>query len=111
MPSSGAIGGVLKLKGAKPTGIDKKAKKKKKAEETTKSNRDDTPTEENSEERPKEATSAVDQERERLASIQKTESERKFEETRRKRVSWAHTLLVSSIRLRMQMLMWLRFPA
>lgn len=86
MALSGSIGGALKLKGGKPTGIDKKAKKKKKPEEIKAIADDDAAVEQGLEVTPDDIKSAAKEQRERLANIQKTESEKRFEETRRKRV-------------------------
>jgi len=92
MAPSGSVGGALKLKGAKPTGIDKKAKKKKRVEVATESNRNESDVDNPHEERAEEVRGAAEEQRERLAKIQKTESERRFEETRRKRVRRRCTL-------------------
>lgn len=97
MPSSdytSAVGGGLRLKGAKDAGIDKKKKKKKRPATDTSRDVDTPPTESRDGEEASERriTKRVGSEEasgntERVSErTEKTEAEKKHEETRRKRV-------------------------
>lgn len=95
MPSSDytSAGGGLKLKGAKPTGIEKKRKKKSSSSKSTAaaaSSKDATPAKDDTA-NPETTTDLEQREKNKEESLVpddgKTEYERRHEETRRKRVS------------------------
>jgi len=95
MPSSDytSAGGGLKLKGAKPTGIEKKRKKKSSSSKSTTaaaSSKDATPAKDDTA-NPENTTDLEQREKNKEESLVpgdgKTEYERRHEETRRKRVS------------------------
>jgi protein FAM32A len=93
MPSSDytSAGGGLKLKGAKPTGIEKKRKKKSSSKSTTAApSNDPAPTKDDTA-NPQATTDLEQREKNKEQSLVpddgKTEYERRHEETRRKRVS------------------------
>ncbi|PNS16598.1 hypothetical protein CAC42_98 [Sphaceloma murrayae] len=92
MPSSdytSAVGGGLKLKGAKDAGIDKKKKKKKRTADATHDK--ETPTNESLESEKAQQSRVVSKSTDkspvsRDQDTEKTEAERKYEEVRRKRL-------------------------
>jgi protein FAM32A len=92
MPSSDytSAGGGLKLKGAKPTGIEKKRKKKSSSKSTAAASKDATPAKDDTA-NPEDTTDLEQREKNKEESLVpddgKTEYERRHEETRRKRVS------------------------
>jgi protein FAM32A len=96
MPSSDytSAGGGLKLKGAKPTGVEKKRKKKSSSKSiavtTAASSKDATPAKDDTAD-PATTTDLEQREKNKEESLipddGKTEYERRHEETRRKRVS------------------------
>lgn len=92
MPSSDytSAGGGLKLKGAKPTGIEKKRKKKSSSKSTAAATKDATPAKDDTA-NPEDTTDLEQREKNKEESLVpddgKTEYERRHEETRRKRVS------------------------
>jgi protein FAM32A len=92
MPSSDytSAGGGLKLKGAKPTGIEKKRKKKSSSKSTAAASKDATPVKDDTAD-PEDTTDLEQREKNKEESLVpddgKTEYERRHEETRRKRVS------------------------
>jgi protein FAM32A len=104
MPSSDytSAGGGLKLKGAKPTGIEKKRKKKSSSSKSTAvttaaSSKDATPAKDDTAD-PEATTDLEQREKNKEESLipddGKTEYERRHEETRRKRVSYNATEVV-----------------
>jgi protein FAM32A len=105
MPSSDytSAGGGLKLKGAKPTGIEKKRKKKSSSSKSTTvtttaaSSKDATPAKDDTAD-PETTTDLEQREKNKEESLipddGKTEYERRHEETRRKRVSLNATEVV-----------------
>ena len=95
MPSSDytSAGGGLKLKGAKPTGVEKKRKKKSSSSKSTAAtapSKDATPAKDDTA-NPENTTDLEQREKNKEESLVpddgKTEYERRHEETRRKRVS------------------------
>lgn len=98
MPSSDytSAGGGLKLKGAKPTGIEKKRKKKSSSSKSTAaaSSKDPTPAKDDTA-NPEATTELEQREKNKEQSLvpddAKTEYERRHDETRRKRVSLTAT--------------------
>jgi protein FAM32A len=100
MPSSDytSAGGGLKLKGAKPTGVEKKRKKKSSSKSTAvttaASSKDATPAKDDTAD-PATTTDLEQREKNKEESLipddGKTEYERRHEETRRKRVSYPAT--------------------